>query len=428
MRNNFSDLIVQNYIKEDPLVNCRSITFQVTDDCCLKCSYCYEINKGHKMMSKAIAQKGIDLLFSLYDENKDDGYINHHTKGIVLDLIGGEPFMNIETMDFIVEYFIQQCLERNHIWLTQFRVSISSNGLLYFSSAVQTFLKKYKELISLTITIDGPQELHDACRRDLEGNGSFSRAIAAWRDWNKFYNDPTTKVTIAPENLPFLNKIFDFFIDEGCKEIYANPIFEHEWTIEEAQLYYHQLKILADRLLFSPTYYSNLFEAHIGEPMPSTNNSNWCGGTGAMLAFDPDGLAYPCLRYMPSSLGTEVKPIVIGNVNSIYSTAEAQKLKEFLDGITRRSQSTDNCFNCHIASGCAWCSAENYQETGSCNKRSTHICWMHRARVLANVYYWNLYYIKNKINKIKPLYLERGIANQIISNEEYDQLLEMTMR
>jgi len=71
--------------------------------------------------------------------------------------------------------------------------------------------------------------------------------------------------------------------------------------------------------------------------MPSTNNSNWCGGTGAMLAFDPDGLAYPCLRYMPSSLGTEVKPIVIGNVNSIYSTAEAQKLKEFLDDITRRS-------------------------------------------------------------------------------------------
>jgi len=45
---------------------------------------------------------------------------------------------------------------------------------------------------------------------------------------------------------------------------------------------------------------------------------------------------------------------------------------------------------------------------------------MHRARVLANVYYWNLYYIKNKINKIKPLYLERSIANQIISNEEYD--------
>jgi uncharacterized protein len=58
-------------------------------------------------MSKEVAKKGIDLLFKMYDENKEEAYINHHTHGIILDLIGGEPFMNIEVMDFIIEYFIQ---------------------------------------------------------------------------------------------------------------------------------------------------------------------------------------------------------------------------------------------------------------------------------------------------------------------------------
>jgi len=43
-----------------------------------------------------------------------------------------------------------------------------------------------------------------------------------------------------------------------------------------------------------------------------------------MLAFDYNGLAYPCLRYMESSLGNKVKPIVIGNVDGIYNTEETK--------------------------------------------------------------------------------------------------------
>ncbi|MFR7743876.1 MAG: hypothetical protein ACLU3I_11740 [Acutalibacteraceae bacterium] len=57
--------------------------------------------------------------------------------------------------------------------------------------------------------------------------------------------------------------------------------------------------------------------------------------------------------------------------------------------VTRRSQSTDECFACQIASGCSWCSAYNYQCTGTPDKRVTYICPMHKARVLANAYYWN---------------------------------------
>ena len=63
-----------------------------------------------------------------------------------------------------------------------------------------------------------------------------------------------------------------------------------------------------------------------------------------------------------------------------------------LEQITRRSQSTDECYNCPIASGCSWCSAYNYEIYGTPNKRTTFICPMHKARVLANIYYWNKTY------------------------------------
>lgn len=429
MITNYNDTIAIYYHNQDNKANCRNITFQVTDDCCLKCDYCYQINKHHHMMSKEVAQKAIDLLFKLYDENKEDNYINHHTHGIVLDLIGGEPLMNVEVMDFIIQYFIQQCIRREHEWLTNFRANITSNGVLYFNKDFQDFLQKYKGLISLGITIDGPKEIHDACRIDLNGNGSFERAIAAADDWRQRGNEEiATKVTIAPQNLNQLNTIFDFFIKRNYRYIYANPIYEEKWTPEQAKEYYKQLKILADRLLLEKEVYSSLFEEKNFQPLMSTNNNNWCGGTGAMLAFDYNGLAYPCLRYMESSLGTSVKPIIIGTVNGIYDTSETKKTYCDLCSITRRSQSTDECWNCQIASGCSWCSAWNYQSLGSFNKRSINICWMHRARALVNVYYWNKRYIQERREKIFPLYLSRNLATQIISDEEYDELIRLTLR
>ena len=103
----FSSDIIERFYQEDPKAQCRNITFQVTDDCCLKCSYCYQTHKGHAMMTNEVAKAAVDLLFKLYDENDENMVINHHTYGIVLDMIGGEPFMNVDVMDFIVDYFIQ---------------------------------------------------------------------------------------------------------------------------------------------------------------------------------------------------------------------------------------------------------------------------------------------------------------------------------
>ena len=429
MTHEFSDEVIKRYQNIDSKVKCRNITFQVTDDCCLKCSYCYQTHKGHAMMTTETAKQIVDLLFKLYDENNEDMVINKHTYGIILDFIGGEPLMNIEVIDYTINYFINKCIEKNHIWLTNFRVSMSSNGVLYFDPKVQECLNKYKDFISFNVTIDGPKEVHDLCRLDHNGNGSFDRAIAAWDDWLSKTNSSqaSTKVTIAPENLPYMETIFDFFIKRGCKYIHANPIFEHEWTIEEAQLYYKILIKLADRLLEEDNISSVLFREFIGNPLSSQETQNYCGGTSAMLAFDPEGNAYPCLRYMASSLGSERPPIIIGNTKGIYNTPEYKAIYDDMKAVTRQSQSTQECLDCPVASGCAWCSAANYAITGSYNKRIMYICWMHRAVALANVYYWNWYYRIHHIDKHKPIYLPRNIATKIISDKEYDRLLELAL-
>ena len=93
--------------------------------------------------------------------------------------------------------------------------------------------------------------------------------------------------------------------------------------------------------------------------------------------------------------------------------------------IDRRTQSTDECFYCPIAKGCSWCSAFNYQTFGTANKRATYICVMHKARALANAYYWNMYYMKKGLSYRFKVFVPRDWAEPIIGSEEYNYLLSM---
>lgn len=417
------------YSIPNPELSVRTVTFQVTDDCPCACTYCYQINKGHHMMTEEIAKKAVDLLFDMYDKNDFNLPINKNTFGVVLDFIGGEPLANVRIIDYICTYFMETCIKRDYPWQYTWRASMISNGALYFNDDVQKFLSKFKNFVCFGITLDGPKEIHNACRIYHNGHGNFDDAYAAMKHYRDHYNDiPTTKVTIAKENLHNVNRIIDFFIDEGLTTINGNCTFEAEWNIDDAKLFYQELKKMADKLLElnNPDIFVSLFTPSMFKPLSESNNDNWCGGTGKMIAFDPEGIAYPCIRYMPSSLGTDREPITIGSVDGIYQTDKDKDTYKCLECITRRSQSTDECWNCPIAAGCAWCSGWNYQLYGTPDKRCTRICVMHKARSLANVYYWNKFYKKHDIDETMHLYLPKEDALQIISEDEYKMLEEIS--
>ena len=150
------------------------------------------------------------------------------------------------------------------------------------------------------------------------------------------------------------------------------------------------------------------------------------GGTGFMLSMDPDGYLYPCIRYMESSLGTDIKPLRIGHVDIGIAQTECDKnCVDCLNAITRRTQSTDECYYCPIAAGCSWCSAYNYQENGTPDKRVTYSCDMHKARALANVYFWNRYYRSKNMNKRFKMHCPEEWALEIIDENEYNLLKDL---
>ena len=161
-------------------------------------------------------------------------------------------------------------------------------------------------------------------------------------------------------------------------------VYEEGWTIEHARELYRQLKVTSDMLRDSGSdTYVSILDWEAGEPLPDSHTQNWCGGDGRMLSFDVDGTVLPCMRY--SSIAISSQPLYrIGDTDSgIARRGDDRRRLEELRSITRQSQSEQKCLECPIASGCAWCTAYNYERTGTPNRRVTYICEMHKARVLA---------------------------------------------
>ena len=422
----FTDFISQNFhdcgkqMKDN--VTAKTVTFQVTDSCNLRCSYCYEINKSTRMMSFEVGKKIVDALL---DGSKGVGeYLDtEHLEGIILDFIGGEPLLNIKVIDQIVDYFEEQVIARNHHWKNKWMMSITTNGTV-FNDEVRKFLEKHKYHTSFSVTIDGNKKLHDSCRLFPDGSGSYELAVRTAKEARAMGYDVGTKLTFAHDNIPFLGDAVKNMLALGFRDIRGNCVFEDVWKDGDAKIYYEQLKNVADYFIdngLSKDAGFSRFDTNNYQPMPESDDKNWCGGTGLMLAFDPDGIAYPCLRYMESSLGDKAPALRIGNIDDGLCTTEREKQAvKCLNCITRRSQSTTECFYCPLARGCAWCSANNYQCFGTANKRATFNCEMHKAEALANVYYWN------KLGIHFDCWIPKEWALKIISEKEYNMLLEIS--
>lgn len=415
-------------IKSSERIITRTVTFQVTDACNLCCKYCYQINKKTRKMKLEDAKLFVDKLLSGEDGFSD--YVDpEKSPAIVLEFIGGEPFLEIDLIDQIVEYFKLRTIELNHPWQNKYCISICSNGVLYRDPKVQQFLQRNKDNISFSVTLDGNKELHDACRVFPDGSGSYDLAEDAAMDWMSRGYYMGSKITISQENLPYLYDALTSILSLGYIEINANCVYENFWTVKDASLLYDQMIKFADLLLSDPKYKGvdcSLFNSIIGKPKPEDDLQNWCGGTGSMLSMDPDGYLYPCIRYMESSLGTDQPPLRIGHVRTgIAQCKEEKNCIDCLNSIDRRTQSTDECFYCPIAEGCSWCSAFNYQVHGTADKRVTRICETHKARCLANVYYWNKYHELYSEYDGMDLWVPKQWAIPIIGEDEYNKLVKL---
>lgn len=381
----------------------KNITFIVTKDCQLACKYCYLVGKNSKeRLSWEIAKKAIDYILSHENEFSEES--------VVWDFIGGEPFLEIDLIDKICDYIKTEMFRLNHHWFKSYRFNFSTNGINYDSFKVQEFIKKNKTHLSIGITIDGTREKHDLNRiwktkdgfspKPDEERGSYDDVVRNIPLWQKQFPYNGTKVTISSADIKYIKESVLHLYSLGIHEVHINVVFEDVWKDGDDLKFQEQLVQLADAIIdggYYKDYFCSFFSEHLGKPLDKKlQNNNWCGA-GRMLAIDAAGNFYPCTRFAQYSL-RDKKAWIIGNVND---GIDKNKLRPFLT-LDRCTQSKQECIDCDVAEGCAWCQGENYDaaETPTVYERSTAICKMHKARVRANNYYWNKLYRKLELEGI----------------------------
>lgn len=386
--------------KDDTYV--KDITFCVTENCNLACTYCYECHKTNERMDLQTAKRIVDSLF-------EGELVDTATPAVVLNFIGGEPLLEIDLIDQTVDYFKKKSFSLGHPWAYYYMISISTNGVLYDTPKVQEFIKKNREHLSIGISIDGDKDLHDSCRVFHDGTGSYDIVSKSVKKLLSQFPTTGTKVTLAPENISYLPKAVKHLYEMGYHNIYANCVFEDVWKDEHPFILYKNLIEVADWMVDNELYKNlmfsmfdeNLFTLKGISPKgkEDLDKTSYCGGNGQMLAFGTDGRIYPCLRYMKHSL-TNQPERPIGDIKTgLYTDKEHTEWFQKLKTVTTWSSADSECRTCGLLAICPTCIAWQYDATGDPNKKTKHHCKMFKAQVWANQYYWWRLYKKLSLDE-----------------------------
>lgn len=384
-----------------------NVTFNTTEDCNLACKYCYEINKKPRVLRLDTAKKFIDLLLSddsLPDIFEEDSRKIQCREGIVLDFIGGDSLMNVGLLDSIVMYWIKQVntvhTKNAHSWRNNWRLSVSTNGTLFEKKEVRDFCEKYKNVLSLGVSIDGCPAVHDMNRVFKDGTGSMPAILKNWNWYQKTFplDGKSTKSTCSRTSIPYLYESLVFMHEKlGLKYIHQNFIMENTYCTQDD---YEELKRQMQKcieyvfehrkeLYWSMIDRDQFARHHNSRDCREEWNTGRCGG-GGMPALGISGNIYPCFRFLPHTLEdyTASKDVCVGNVDEGFSHKE--NFSKVLNGAKRCNCTKDpECLKCEYESACAYCIGGCYSEFKEF-RRTTYICEITKIQCEYAKKYWKM--------------------------------------
>jgi len=380
--------------------NGLNVTFQVTEDCNLRCRYCYEVHKRPGDLSLDYSRRFIDLLL----EDPDPIGVRGTNlswiidSGLVLGFIGGDPLMRPGLCDDILKYFMFKSSLLGHKWASRWRISLSTNGTLFNEKEVRDFLLKYQRNVSMGVSVDGCPEIHNYNR-----SNSMDRILRDW-DWYLWYagRSASTKSTLNKESIPYMAKSLKFLHEDlSLKYINMNFIFEDMGLVEgDYDEIDRQLSEMREYLLIHcDDLYLNMMDESFGIGFPAREEQlsrGWCGA-GSMPTLAVNGKIYPCFRFVPNTMNDESFDFNVGNVwEGMIHKERYQEIRNH----TRGKISPAECLECPVESSCAYCLGSAFSETGTLY-RQTNLC---RIQKLIDIdkhsrLYWNEYYSLKGIDK-----------------------------
>ena len=310
--------------REYPEIN--TIELNISEDCNLRCIYCCvgqggfgadQGNGRHRgLMSLEVARRSIDMLFAESPSAPE----------VHIRFFGGEPLLNWLVIVQSVQYAEKQADRVGK----KVSFSIVVNGTLLNESIIQ-FLHEHHFWVQ--ISIDGTPEMHDACRVDAQGKGSYQRTVTFVPDLLNTLGQKNVHVrgTITHYE-PDMIKAFNHLREIGFLAPELHPVTGHNpeygMTIQDYLRFNETADQLARQALKSDTgqinQYLSLFWTYIASLMGQSIRRPPCGAGRNMVGISVDGSILPCT----DMVGKQHEALQFGDV---YTGLRRDKKKEFLE-------------------------------------------------------------------------------------------------
>lgn len=344
---------------------CLQLILELTGACNLRCSYCIYGSKigfrqfNDKSMPKEVIERSIQYLA---DHGKQDVYVTFY---------GGEPLLRFDLMRYAIEYALERLRGRGvHFGFT--------TNLTLMTEEIASYLVRVPNL-SVIFSIDGPEDVHDANRRQADGSGSFAQAMRGFSIFKRALDEfPSHSVSVnfnavfmVPYDSSRLLKTTSFLdelclIGEGSRytisypspgsipeslESYDVPDSTLWDVIAETALQCESLSDIKDKSIID--LLMTVHDRPLTEKAATTIPMNGCCVPGTRrLYVDTQGDLYACERVNKSP-----------RLGNIYDGIDVDFVieKYFVEYSDR---SIGHCGDCWAAKMCPVCYANRMDENG----------------------------------------------------------------
>lgn len=321
----------------------------LTEECNLNCVYCYEHYKRNRKMNFNLAKEILDKFYSA--TNPGDTAL--------IEVFGGEPFINFELMKSIDAYIADVYSDRKTFFET------TTNGTLVHGD-IQNWLYERRNRYIVSLSLDGTKEMHNRNRPFLSGKGSYDSIDLEFflNTWPKCQ----AKLTMSQFTLPTLaDGIINLHQLGFTADATLSTGIDWNYADNEAVLV-RELEKLVDFYIANPNLeLCTMLNFDLRLIFAKLNkNLRFCGAGEMTVCFDLEGNNYPCQGFAPISLGERAKKFKDYDISKFDLTRE------------------NPCYDCRFFFLCANCYSANLATTGCCHLVDINLCYSYRLCILAS--------------------------------------------
>lgn len=313
------------------------ITLHISNDCNLRCSYCYAFggsyNQPRNMMSFDVADDFVNFCVTNFDQIGN------------IVFFGGEPLMNYKIIEYICQKFENLYIQHKIAYIPQW--GIITNGTI-LNKTILEIIKKYIKFI--TISIDGPKDINDYNRKFVNNTGSYDKISIFINTIKK-----ETDISIKYEATYTL-----FHIESNVSEKALTDFFHQEFAItgtivRDINLPNDEIKnpgILSDSYNESQITSMNFPEGFwsILAAIVYKIRKEMCPVGNNIVAISTDGYIYPC------HMNNGFKDLELGNIagDNVFNNKKKYICRfPYLNSILKNDNPCLNCWAQVICGGCS---------------------------------------------------------------------------